>query len=208
MKVNKHIYDIDKLIQDKDLVEKLFRYEDGWGGHSISLPDKSQARNYHQRGKGNKVNKPYNNILNKTLYFKEIYDSFETKVAGFRLMKRKAHSSYGVHTDEPIVGNNILRFQIPIVVNDDCWLCITDQDWSVFETGDWWSDNSYGLEDFKEVTKNKCFCYQQIPGNLYHFDVTQLHIVINEGNNDRVVLLIDLYKNKWLNDWVEKTFYE
>ena len=24
MKVNKHIYDIDKLIQDKDLVEKLF----------------------------------------------------------------------------------------------------------------------------------------------------------------------------------------
>ena len=185
MKVNKHIYDIDKLIQDKDLVEKLFRYEDGWGGHSISLSD--------------------NNILNKTLYFKEINDSFKTKITGFRLNRRKAKTAYGVHTDEPIVGENILRFQIPIVVNDDCWVCITEQD--VF-TGDWWSDNSYGLEDFKEVTKNKCFCYQQIPGNLYHFDVTQLHTVINEGNNDRIVLLIDLYKNEWLNDWVEKNYYE
>lgn len=185
MKVNKHIYDIDKLIQDKDLVEKLFRYEDGWGGHSISLPD--------------------NNILNKTLYFKEINDSFKTKITGFRLNRRKAKTAYGVHTDEPIVGENILRFQIPIVVNDDCWVCITEQD--VF-TGDWWSDNSYGLEDFKKVTKNQCFCYQQIPGNLYHFDVTQLHTVINEGNNDRVVLVIDLYKNEWLNDWVKQTFTE
>ena len=122
-------------------------------------------------------------------------------------MNRKAHSSYGVHTDEPIVGNNILRFQIPIVVNDDCWLCITDQDWHVFPES-WWPTNTHGLEEFKKVTKNQCSCYQQIPGNLYHFDVIQLHTVINEGNNNRVVLLIDLYKNEWLHDWVEETFYE
>ena len=59
--------------------ETYGKYEDGGFG-IISLPE---SGNEHYN------NQPYTGIIKKTPYFKEIYDSFQTEVTSFRLLRRK-----------------------------------------------------------------------------------------------------------------------
>ena len=193
MERNNKVYNIDELREDKKFVEERFKYEDGAFGHSISLPSlydlKEPYLSHHN-------NVPLRGVLDYTPYFKEIFDSFETEITSFRLLRRKAHSSYGLHDDKDM-GDDIKRFQIPIVTNSDTWLCVTDYD--EIEEG-YTKENSYSMLDFQNRFEGHYRCYKLQVGLMYHFDVTKIHTMFNDGDTDRVTLLIDAK----INDWLEK----
>ena len=168
-------YDIEKLQVDKKFVEERFKYEDGAFGHCISLASiydlKEPYKSHHN-------NVPLRGVLGDTPYFKEIFDSFETEITSFRLLRRKADSSYGLHEDKDM-GDDIKRFQIPIVTNSDCWLCVTLYD-KISEG--WTEENSYTMEDFGRRFKGRYDSYQLQPGVMHHFDTTKIHTLFNEGD--------------------------
>jgi len=189
-------YNVDKLIQDKKFVEERFKYEDGMFGHCISLPSiydlKEPYKSHHN-------NVPLRGVLDYTPYFKEIFDSFKTEITSFRLLRRKADTSYGLHNDKDM-GEDIKRFQIPIITNDDSRLCVTHYD----EISEGWTEeNSYTMEDFGRRFKGRYDSYQLESGTMYHFDVTKIHTLFNEGDTDRVTLLIDVKVNDWLLKFIE-----
>lgn len=189
-------YDVEKLQIDIKFVEERFKYEDGAFGHCISLASiydlKEPYKSHHN-------NVPLRGVLGYTSYFKEIFDSFETEITSFRLLRRKAHSSYGLHDDKDM-GDDIKRFQIPIVTNSDCWLCVTHYD-KISEG--WTEENSYTIEDFGRRFKGRYDSYQLESGTMYHFDVTKIHTLFNEGDTDRITLLIDAKVNDWLLKFIE-----
>ena len=194
-KLNK-IYDLEKLQIDRKFVEERFKYEDGAFGHCISLPSIYEIAESH---KEHHNNVPLRGVLGYTPYFKEIFDSFKSEITSFRLMRRKADSSYGLHNDKDM-GDGIKRFQIPIVTNDKSWLCVTHYD----EISEGWTEeNSYTMEDFGRRFKGRHDSYQLEPGMMYHFDVTKIHTLFNEGDTDRVTLLIDVKVNDWLLKFIE-----
>ena len=193
---NNKVYNRDKLREDKKFVEERFKYEDGAFGHCISLPSIYDLKEPY---KSDHNNVPLRGVLGDTPYFKEIFDSFETEITTFRLLRRKAHSSYGLHEDKEM-GDNLKRFQIPIVTNNDCWLCVTHYD----EISEGWTEeNSYTMEDFGRRFKGRYDSYQLEPGTMYQFDVTKIHTLFNEGDTDRVTLLIDVKVNDWLLRFIE-----
>ena len=72
MKKQNRIYDVDKLVKDKEFVEERCHYEDGAFGHCISLPNIFQIAKSHSEHHNNL---PYANILNSCLYFKAIFST-------------------------------------------------------------------------------------------------------------------------------------
>ena len=193
---NKKKYNIDKLIKDKEFVEERFKYEDGAYGHCISLPSiydvKEPYLSHHN-------NVPLRGVLDYTPYFKKIFDSFETEITSFRLLRRKAHTSYGLHHDKDM-GVDVKRFQIPIIQNDNCPLYISHYD-EIEE--EWTADNTYTQEDFGRRFKGRYDWYNLEIGRMYHFDVTKIHTLFNDGDTDRVTLLIDAKVNDWLLKFIE-----
>ena len=210
-------YNVDKLIQDKKFVEERFKYEDGMFGHCISLPSiydlKEPYKSHHN-------NVPLRGVLDYTPYFKEIFDSFETEITGFRLLRRKAHSSYGLHEDTDI-GEDVKRVQIPIITNDDCWLAATDLDYipedirllyekDGIKNGINWTDevpydkDGTAFKNFKERFKGLYTLVQFKPGVMYHVTFAKkIHGLFNEGDTDRITLLIDVKVNDWLLEFIE-----
>jgi hypothetical protein len=194
-KLNKK-YNLKKLNLDRTFVEERFKYEDGAFGHCISLPSIYEISESH---KEHHNNVPLRGVLGHTPHFKEIFDSFKSEITSFRLLRRKADTSYGLHNDKDM-GEDIKRFQIPIVTNDDSWLCVTHYD----EISEGWTEeNSYTMEDFGRRFKGRYDSYQLESGTMYHFDVTKIHTLFNEGDTDRVTLLIDVKVNDWLLKFIE-----
>ena len=194
-KLNKK-YNLKKLDLDRKFVEEKFKYEDGAFGHCISL---ASIYDLKEPYKSQHNNVPLSGVLGHTPYFKEIFDSFKSEITSFRLLRRKADTSYGLHNDKDM-GEDIKRFQIPIVTNDDSMLCVTHYD----EISEGWTEeNSYTMEDFGRRFKGRYDSYQLEPGMMYHFDVTKIHTLFNEGDTDRVTLLIDLKINDWLEKFID-----
>ena len=214
---NNKVYNIDKLREDKKFVEDRFKYEDGAFGHCISLPSINEIAESHKKHHNNV---PLRGVLGYTPYFKEIFDSFETEITGFRLMRRNAHSSYGLHEDTDI-GEDVKRVQIPIITNDDCWLAATDLDYipedirllyekDGIKNGINWTDevpydkDGKSLKDFKERFKGLYTLVQFKPGVMYHVTFAKkIHGLWNDGDTDRVTLLIDVKVNDWLLKFIE-----
>ena len=97
------------------------------------------------------------------------------------------------------MGNDIKRFQIPIVTNNDSWLCVAYDD-EILEG--WTEENSYIMEDFDRRFKGRYDSYQLEIGRMYHFDVTKIHTLFNDGDTDRITLLIDAKVNDWLLNFI------
>ena len=98
------------------------------------------------------------------------------------------------------MGDDIKRFQIPIITNDDSRLCVTHYD----EISEGWTEeNSYTMEDFGRRFKGRYDSYRLEIGTMYHFDVTKIHTLFNEGDTDRITLLIDAKVNDWLLKFIE-----
>ena len=186
-------YDLIRLKNDLFMAETYGKYEDGAFGHAISLPE---SGNDHYN------NLPYTGIISKTPYFKEIYDSFETEVTSFRLLRRKAGTSYGIHNDRDM-GDDIVRFQIPIKTNNSCWFGVTDCEMEEEYT----EENSHTLYTFNKKFKPRFKNFRMAPAHIHTFNVRLNHSMFNEGDEDRVTLSIDCKKNKWLDEFMN-TFKE
>lgn len=182
-------YDLTRLKNDLFMAETYGKYEDGAHGHSISLPE---SGNDHYN------NQPYTGIIKKTPYFKEIYDSFQTEVTSFRLLRRKAGTSYGIHNDRDM-GDDIVRFQIPIRTNNHCWFAVTDCEMEE----EWTEENSYTLYKFNKKFKPRFKNFKMKAGFIHTFNVKLNHSMFNEGNADRVTLSIDLKKNAWVDKFID-----
>ena len=186
-------YDLIRLKNDLFMAETYGKYEDGAFGHAISLPE---SGNDHYN------NLPYTGIISKTPYFKEIYDSFKTEVTSFRLLRRKAGTSYGIHNDRDM-GDDIVRFQIPIKTNNSCWFGVTDCEMEEEYT----EENSHTLYTFNKKFKPRFKNFRMAPAHIHTFNVRLNHSMFNEGDTDRITLSIDCKKNKWLDEFMN-TFKE
>ena len=186
-------YDLIRLKNDLFMAETYGKYEDGAFGHAISLPE---SGNDHYN------NLPYTGIISKTPYFKEIYDSFKTEVTSFRLLRRKAGTSYGIHNDRDM-GDDIVRFQIPIKTNNSCWFGVTDCEMEEEYT----EENSHTLYTFNKKFKPRFKNFRMAPAHIHTFNVRLNHSMFNEGDTDRITLSIDCKKNKWLDEFMD-TFKE
>ncbi len=182
-------YDLIRLKNDLFMAETYGKYEDGAFGHAISLPE---SGNDHYN------NLPYTGIIKKTPYFKEIYDSFKTEVTSFRLLRRKAGTSYGIHNDRDM-GDDIVRFQIPIKTNNSCWFGVTDLEMEEEYT----EENSHDLRGFNKKFKPRFKNFRMAPAHIHTFNVRLNHSMFNEGDEDRITLSIDCKKNEWLDKFLD-----
>jgi len=188
-------FDVKRLVEEKEYIESRLKYEDGAFGHCISLPNIFQISKTHTEHHNNL---PYGNILNSCSYLKEIFDSFESEITSFRLLRRKSKTSYGLHHDKDM-GKEIVRFQIPIVQPKNSWLCITDVD-DIEE--EWTDENTYSMLEFGTRFENHYKCYHLPIGYMHHFDTSKIHTLFNDGDIDRVTLLIDVKLNSWVEQFI------
>ena len=106
--------------------------------------------------------------LHKTLYFKEIIDSFECKKEAVRLLSLSPNSFIKEHKDASAgYEDGFFRIHIPIQTNEKVVFRVNGKQLPM-QVGECWYANF----------------------NLPHF-------VSNEGENDRIHLVIDCLRNDW-----------
>ena len=119
-----------------------------------------------------------NEILLKCRYFQEILKELNTDVYLVRLMKLKKNGYIAPHKDK-LIKNDTIRCQIPIITNPKVEFYIGNEE-----------KKKYYLE----------------AGNLYYLNVgNSEHYVINKSNQDRLSLIIDMKKPKYIESLINKT---
>ncbi len=118
--------------------------------------------------------------LEKSPYLKSIVDIFQenTTVTLVRLLRLAPNSIVKEHTDPTLgltVKKSVIRLTIPILNNDEM---------------------VFNLD--KSPVNMK-------PGECWYLDLTKPHEVINNVNEERINLTIDMIPNKWIRDIIEKS---
>ena len=107
-------------------------------------------------------------LLQKTKYIKDVINRFQTKVEAVRFMKLGANSIIKTHRDRGSHYNDRLaRIHIPITTNKSVEFILNGQK--------------------TKMDVGKC----------YYIDADAPHSVVNNGDSDRVHLLIDCRINDW-----------
>ena len=151
---SKHRFDLQKLFGETSRAREILEFEQGPYGHSISLPSAGDVgepfRDHHN-------NVPFSGALAECPCMREIFDSFATEKAAFRLLRRAPKSAYAIHDDKD-KGRGICRFQVPIITNNQSWLLIADSDadFSEFESvaaraADWEDDIWFDLGQLDQI---------------------------------------------------------
>ena len=118
--------------------------------------------------------------LEKSPYLKSIINSFKehTTVTLVRLLRLAPNSVVKEHTDPTLglgIEKSVIRLTIPVLNNDKM----------VFNLN-------------KTPVNMK-------PGECWYLDLTKPHEVINNVNEERINLTIDMIPNKWIRDIIEKS---
>ena len=118
--------------------------------------------------------------LKKSSYLKSIIEDFQknTTVTLVRLLRLAPNSVVKEHTDPTLgleVEKSVIRLTIPILNNDEM---------------------VFNLNKIPVSMK---------PGECWYLDLTKPHEVINNGNEERINLTIDMIPNKWIRDIIQKT---
>ena len=105
---------------------------------------------------------------------KEVLNFIPSEFERVRLMKIKANSSIGKHTDKidkdfGLEEGKIIRIHVPIRTNDKVEFCL-------------WDDGEKTINYLKE-------------GHYYYVDVRAPHAVTNNSDVDRIHLVVDTYLN-------------
>ncbi|WP_220092308.1 aspartyl/asparaginyl beta-hydroxylase domain-containing protein [Aequorivita sp. CIP111184] len=107
-------------------------------------------------------------LLKKCTYFKEIIDSFKCEKESIRLLNLKPGSIIKEHTDYNLgYEDGVFRIHIPITTNERVHFFI----------------------DSDEV--------KMLPGTCWYGNFNLSHSVCNEGNTDRIHLVMDCLRNDW-----------
>jgi len=201
LKIYKNTFDIDKLNKDLNTIISLCKFEDSSYGHSVPVMSKEMCPGSHI---GFHNNWPFYHYSMDTIpYIYSIWKIFNeiSDVCGFRIMRKLPNTAYGIHNDTD--AGNIIRMQIPIQTNDDCWLAYTEL--SEIEES-WTNENTYFKSDLEKRFGDDVVFYQLTPGNLYYFNTNNIHTLTNEGDTIRYTLLIDLLKTNKAIQFIETNF--
>ena len=201
LKIYKEIFDVKKLNLDLETIISLCKFEDSSYGHSVPVMSEIMCPNSH---KGFHNNWPfYSHSMNTIPYINSIWKMFNeiSDVCGFRIMRKLPHTAYGIHNDTD--AGEIIRMQIPIQTNENCWLAYTQL--SEIEEG-WTKDNTYFKKDLEKRFGDDVRFYQLSPGNLYYFNTNNIHTLTNEGDTIRYTLLIDLLKTDKSIEFIKTNF--
>ncbi|MDN3724476.1 aspartyl/asparaginyl beta-hydroxylase domain-containing protein [Aequorivita sp. SDUM287046] len=107
-------------------------------------------------------------LLQKCIYFKEIIDSFECEKESIRLLNLKPGSIIKEHTDYNLgYEDGIFRIHIPITTNEEVHFFI----------------------NFEEVKMR--------PKECWYGNFNLPHSVRNDGETDRIHLVMDCLRNDW-----------
>lgn len=114
-------------------------------------------------------------LLQKCDYFREIVDSFECEKESIRLLNLKPGSVIKEHTDYNLgYEDGIFRIHIPITTNEKLHFFI----------------------NFKEI--------KMLPSECWYGNFNLPHSVRNDGETERIHLVMDCLRN----DWSDKIFSE
>lgn len=118
-------------------------------------------------------------LLERSSYINTILNTFQTKIEAVRFMKLGANSIIKEHCDKgSCFEEGYARLHIPITSNDDVRFILSGEN------------------------------YKMKLGRCYYIDANNFHSVINNGNEDRVHLLIDCHVNEWLEKIFKKAGFE
>lgn len=110
-------------------------------------------------------------LLKKTPYFKEVIEHFKCEFASVRLLRLAPGSFIKPHTDYNLgYEDGVFRIHIPIVTNDKVKFILDDK------------------------------LVKMMPGECWYTNVNFTHSVANDGEEDRIHLVIDGKRNSWSDD--------
>jgi len=191
-------YDVDRLERDLETAIRGWDWSKGAFGHALSLPGLTDL---HTAARDHYNNLPYADALDRCPYFRHVFDSFVCEKASFRLLRRPPRTCYGWHTDRD-KGSDVIRFQIPIVTNPQSWLVVTDfdafEEIRGFEERLSEPDTYDTFGRFKDLNRGRYQLHALEPGTLYYFDTRRFHTLVNEGEETRYTLSVDVVANDWL----------
>lgn len=115
-------------------------------------------------------------ILERTPYFKEVVSKFECNIGSARLMRLGPGAKIHEHSD--FMGadvNKEIRIHIPVKTNEEVLFMVNHE------------------------------LFIMNPGETWYADFELPHSVINNGNSDRIHLVLDCDSNKWMMEMIEKS---
>jgi len=196
-----HIFDhfsVDQMIAELANATRGWDWSKGAYGHSLSLPSREEI---HPAEQDHFNNLPYANALNSCPYFRQIFDGFECEKASFRLLRRPPESCYAWHTDQD-KGPSVVRFQVPIITNDQSTIIVTDyrryEEFKSMKQRMSESEAYDHYDEFKEFNRGYFEEHVLQPGMLYYFNTSRFHNLFNRGSTERITLAMDLIVNDWL----------
>ena len=198
-------YDLAALQSDIAAARRLLDFGEGAYGLSLSLPAESDLESGYR---SHRNNIPYADALGDCPLFAEIFHTFRTTKASFRLLRRSAGSAYSLHDDRDM-GDDIVRMQLPIVTNRNS-LFLLQQDGAELgpiasRIAEITRDNEPLVFDYPRLidTFGEWFdIFDLAPGHFNLIDTTKVHTLVNAGTSDRITLAIDLIRNDWLENWL------
>jgi len=193
-------FSVDRLIADLTRATEEWDWSKGAYGHSLSLPSREDI---HPAGQDHFNNLPFANVLGNCPYFQQIFDGFECEKVSFRLLRRPPTSSYAWHTDKD-KGPSVVRFQVPIITNDQSALIVTDyQEYDEFKSMKERLSEREAFETYASFKKSNRGCFEEHvlkPGVLYYFDTRRFHNLFNLASTERITLAMDFLVNDWLRE--------
>ncbi len=118
-------------------------------------------------------------LMEKCHYFKEVVDTFQCEKESVRLLKLAPHSKIKEHSDYNLsYEDGLFRIHVPILTNDRVYFYIQDKRVEM-EVGSCWYGN---------------------------FNLP--HKVENQGDTDRIHLVIDCKRNAWSDELFKEMGYD
>jgi hypothetical protein len=165
-------YDVERLKTDLSLCQNIdwllhFNQND-FTGHWSSFALRSISGSESDILATPNANFKDTPTLNKCLYFKEIIDSFECEKEAVRLLSLSPNSYIKEHRDDSAgYENGFFRIHIPIQTNDKVIFTVNKKALPMRE------------------------------GECWYANFNRPHFVSNEGETDRIHLVIDCLRNDW-----------
>ena len=195
-------YNLQKL--QKDLLIAIKNSKNQWEDksqkwHAITLRSFEGKNEHHltkhELGEGLNNKYVYREEANDCNYFKEILNNFNTEIYLVRLLKLDSNSKVKYHSDGIVFqnGNDIIRCHIPILTNSKC---IIKLGYPLRPPVDGFYNGVWNASDIYQTHLES--------GKLYFTNVNTLHSVENNGNTDRIHLVIDLKPTQNILEFIKK----
>src|SRR5690606_2115612 len=174
----------EKLLNDLEICKKYnftshFNKND-YSGDWTSIALRSQTGEVNNIFALPQGEESYKNteLLQKCGYFEEIINSFECEKESIRLLNLKPGSVIKEHTDYNLgYEDGIFRIHIPITTNEGVHFFINSEE------------------------------VKMLPGECWYGNFNLPHSVRNDGESDRIHLVMDCLRNEWSNNLFSESGY-